>query len=150
MSGPSTSWVLVPDATTDTSTGTPSTIEPGVDFELDDDGDLIIPLRFTRGLGAVAQGIRIRMQMFKGEWFLNLDTGIPYLENDSVTEAEALLGQRFEQVKALAAFRKAIESAPYVQKILALAVSFDGSTRQMTVEWRVQSALGVVEDSLEV
>ncbi len=149
MSHPSSTWILTPDVV-ETTVATASQVEPGVDWELDADGDLIIPMNYTRGLTAVAQGIRIRIQMFKGEWFLNLDEGVPYLENDSVLEADALLGQRFDQAKALSAFRRVIAATPYVQSILALGVAFDGSTRSMTVEWRVKSALGVVEDSIEV
>lgn len=148
----STSWTLLPDEAIANAAlvSGQSNIEPGVDFALDTNGDLIIPLRYTRGLEAVGQGIRIRMQMFKGEWFLNLEEGLPYLENDEVAEADALLGQRFDQVKALAAFRRVLLATPYVESILSLGVSFDGSTRTMRVEWRVKSALGVVEDSLEV
>lgn len=149
MSHPSTTWPLITDPI-EAAVAAASRIEPGVDWELDADGDLIIPLRYTRGLAAVAQGIRIRVQMFKGEWFLDLGAGVPYLENDSVAEVDALLGQRFDQPKALSAFRRAISFAPYVESILNLGVSFIGATRTLNVEWRVKSALGVVEDSLEV
>lgn len=127
-----------------------SRVEPGIDWELDDDGDVLIPLRFTRGLAGVTQGISIRVRMFRGEWFLNLDEGIPYFDNDTVTEAEALLGQLFDQQKALTAFRRVITAAPYVESILSLAVSFEGTTRTLSVTWRVKSALGVVEGTTEV
>lgn len=149
MSHPTTTWTLIPDVV-EATIAAASRIEPGVDWELDEDGDLIIPLRYVRGLAAVRQGILIRVRMFKGEWFLDLDQGIPYLENDSVPEADALLGQRFDEQKALSAFRRVISATPNVQSIQSLGVSFEGSTRTLRVEWRVKSALGVVEDSLEV
>jgi len=38
-----------------------------VDWKLDDDNDLIIPLRYTKGIQAVLQGIRIRLQLWRGE-----------------------------------------------------------------------------------
>lgn len=126
------------------------TIATGTDWELDDDGDLIIPLRYTTGLKATAQGIRIRIQMFKGEWFLDQDLGVPYLESDTVAESDAILGQKFNETRALNAFRSIIAATPGVESILALAVSFDRSTRTLSVEWRVRSSFGVIEDSLEV
>jgi hypothetical protein len=150
MSHATTSWTLIPDPVEATVAAAVSRVEPGVDWELDDDGDLIMPLRYTLGLAAVAQGLRIRVQMFKGEWFLNLDEGLPYLENDSVAETDALFGQRFDKAKALSAFRRVITATPYVESILSLGVTFDGATRTLNVEWRVKSALGVVEGSLQV
>ena len=149
MSHPTTTWPFVPD-TIEEAIAASSRVEPGIDWALDDDGDLTIPLRYTQGLAGVAQGLRIRVGMFKGEWFLNLDFGVPYLENDNLAEADALLGQVFDEQKALAAFRTVISAAPYVESILSLGVTFDGTTRGLNVEWRVKSALGVVEDSLEV
>lgn len=149
MTLPSTTWDLLDEAIESTIAAA-SKIEPGIDWALDDDGDLIIPLRYTRGLAGVAQGIGIRLRMFKGEWFLNLNLGLPLLDNDVVTESEALLGQVFDQQKALSAFRRVIAAAPYVKSIQALGVSFDGATRTLVVDWRVESALGVVEDSTEV
>ena len=121
-----------------------------IDFLLDDDGDIVIPLQFSRGLPAVAQALRIRVLLFRGEWFLNLDTGVPYLENDVVEESAALLGQVFDAVKARAMFRDAILSAPNVTELRALDVIFDGATRVMTVSWKVRTVFGDLTDSLDV
>lgn len=142
MSHPTASWVLVPSAVDGTFEA--STFIPGVDLELDGDGDLVVDrdAHFTTGLDAVAQGIRIRVQMFEGEWFLDLDTGIPYYQD--------ILGQKFNEVKIRAAFREEILAAPGVGALLELAVTFDNATRILSVTWKVQSSFGVVEDSVEV
>lgn len=115
-----------------------------IDLLLDVDGDIVIDsdLRWATGLPAIAQGIRIQLQLVKGEWFLDLDDGVPYYEREGVTSAEALLGGRFNQARATAAFRAAILRAPGVNTITSLAVAFDGSTRQLTVTWAVRTTFG--------
>jgi hypothetical protein len=55
-----------------------------IDLLLDDNNDLVFrdgDLVFSTGIEAVVQACRIVMQMFRGEWFLNLDAGLPYWES---------------------------------------------------------------------
>lgn len=115
-----------------------------IDLLLDADGDVVIgsDLEWSRGLAGVAQGIRIALQMFKGEWFLDLDEGVPYLEREGVPAEEALLGGRFNEARALSYFRSAIGRAPGVNKITALTIEFDGTTRIMVVRWTVRTTFG--------
>lgn len=147
MSHPSTSWTLLaaeesPGAILDRQTGT---VTPGLDWAIDlDTGDLLFPLRYTTGLEAVAQAIRIRLLNFKGEWFADLDDGVPYLARDGVDASEALLGQQFNELRALAAFRTAIKAAPGVDVLDLLAVEFNNATRTLTVSFRVRTSFGVI------
>lgn len=112
--------------------------------------DLYLPLRFSRGVAAVAQRVRIRMQFFRGEWFLDLDRGVPYLERAGVPAAEALLGQKFDAVKARNAYRDAItylDSArripdPEVLGVPLLDVEFDSPTRTLRVTFQVTTIFG--------
>ncbi len=121
-----------------------------VDWELDDNNDLIIPLRYTSGIAAVAQGIRIRLQLWRGEWFLDLDAGMPYLptEDGAVPESAAILGQKFDSVKARTAVRREILSTPGVVDIPELRITFDGPTRALGIEFRAKTAFG--DTDLEV
>lgn len=102
------------------------------------DGDFV----FTTGGEAVVQALRIALQTIRGEWFLDLEEGVPYYEGDTVTAEEALLGQVFDETKALSAFREAILAVPGVSDILSLGVAFDGTSRRMTVEFRVRTVFG--------
>lgn len=112
-------------------------------FAADADLDVSAGLQFTSGSAAVAQGIRIRIQTFRGEWFLDLDTGVPYYQD--------LLGARFNDARARAAFRDTILSTPGVAKLLSLTVAFDRSTRVLSVSWKVQTEFGdTITDALEV
>lgn len=121
-----------------------------VDWKLDEDNDLIIPLQHVAGLPGVSQLIRIALQMFKGEWFLNLAAGTPWMENDTVPESEAVLGQRYSREKALNTIRQIITKVPGVKKILSLESTFDRATRKLSVSWEVVADWGDTErDSLD-
>lgn len=148
MSHPKYTWTLIPTpaaAVVATPTGL-STFVPGVDLALTVDGDLdvVSDLRFTTGLEAVAQGLSIRLQSFKGEWFLDLDDGVPYFERDGVLDTEALLGQRYDESKARAAFRTAILAAPGVDSLDSLTLAFDNGIREMTVSFHVTTTFGQI------
>lgn len=115
-----------------------------VDLELDDDHELVVgsDLSFTRGLPAVTQGIKIRTLMFKGEWPLNLDEGVPYFQD--------VLGRRFNAIAARAAFRPALRLAPGVKRIEELDATFDGATRALNVSWRVSTEFGDTADEVTI
>ncbi len=126
-----------------------------IDWELDRDGDLIIPLRRTFGIKGVAQRIRIRTRIIMEEWFANLDIGIRYLasadKNGRIPERDALLGQPWDPVKFLGEFRRVISTVPGVIGIPVCVASFDPSTRIARARWRVTTAFGdTPDDSLDV
>lgn len=115
-----------------------------IDLLLAADADLDVSagLQFSSGTAGVAQGIRIRVLTFKGEWFLDLDFGVPYYED--------VLAQRFNEHKARAAFRDVILGAPGVAELISLTVAFDRSTRVLSVAWKVRTAFDdTIEDSLD-
>ncbi len=114
-----------------------------ISFLLDSDGELDFKagMAFSSGRAGVAQSIRVRVLLFKGEWFANLDTGLPWHQD--------ILGQKFETTRVRDAFRTVIATAPGVESIEKLTVSFDGDTRTLTVGWTVLTTFGdTVEDLL--
>lgn len=114
------------------------------------DGDLEIPLRLAAGLEAVAIGVRSRLLLFAGEWFLDLAAGVPYLPGLGVDERAALLGQRYDALRTRAAFRREILATPGVVALTALQTSFDGPSRRLSVSWRARCAFGELVDQIEV
>lgn len=151
MSHPTSTWTLIPDTVTATATTGVGSFTPGRDYLLDIDGDVDLStgdIRFTTGLEAVAQDLYIALRMYKGEWFLNLEIGVPYLPNDVVAESDALLGQKFSALKSRAAFRAAIMSVEGVEEITSLAVTFDASTRELTVSFKVTTVAGTIEGEI--
>ncbi len=109
----------------------------------DDDGDLIVPLRFLAGVDACVQGARVRMRMFKGEWFWNQDVGIPYKEMKGVvTPDEAIIGAKFNRRKVDAIYRAAILRTPAIVEVKKLELDLDGRTRKLDVTWEARTQFG--------
>jgi hypothetical protein len=100
--------------------------------------DLVIgtDLAWSTGLVAVAQSCRIALQMFAGEWFLDLDAGIPYFQE--ILGARAGLAIRAAQLE----FGSALRAVDGVVEILQLDISFDGPSRTLTIVWAVRCAFG--------
>ncbi len=108
------------------------------DFLLDDSGDIVITtdLQWSRGVAAVVQSCRVALRMFAGEWFLNLDAGIPYFQS--------ILGQKAPLAIAAAQieFRRELLAIAGVLDVLRMDVSFTGPTRDLTVQWQVSTVFG--------
>lgn len=104
------------------------------------------------GIAAVVQGASIRLRMVAGEWFLNLAQGVRYLvrPDGSVTQAQALLGSKFDPLKAIQEFRdnllgspeRGITGVPGLLDVPVLNADFDNLTRVLTVTWQASTAFG--------
>ena len=105
-------------------------------------GDLAIPPVLSSNFAGVVQAARVRLATIAGEWFLDLDAGVPYYERSGVAAAKAIFGQKFDQAKAIAAFRTAILSTPGIVSISTLTVFFTGTTRAITVQWQARTVFG--------
>lgn len=106
---------------------------------------------FETGLTAVVTGVRERLQLIAGEWFLNLDAGIPYFERDGVEPERVILGERFDEARIREPFLKAILSTPGVVAVTQLAIVFDGETRTVSITWRARCLFGETPpDTLKV
>ncbi len=112
-----------------------------IDLLLGSDNDLVADtdFHFVFGVDGVAQLCRIAVQMFAGEWFLDLDIGIPYWD--------AIFGSHDIEVSKLAAlvgFRQELLAVPGVLEIIFLNVEFT-EPRTLTVSWQVRTAAGNTE-----
>lgn len=108
-----------------------------IDLALDDDGDLLIDadgLHLTSGITGVVQAVRIRLLLFKNEWFMNLDAGVPYYEE--------ILGEKFNEPLLRQRLSEAIKDTPGVVEILSLVIQYSGTTRRVGVTWSVRCEFG--------
>lgn len=116
-----------------------------LDLALNSSGDLIVTggdMQISSGEDGVAKLIRIAILLFRGEWFLNLDAGVPYLERQGVPASEAIMGQAFDKAKIESAFRDAILGVSGVAQVTSLAATYVSSTRTLNVAWTVQTTFG--------
>lgn len=108
-------------------------------------GDIVIVngrITPSSGIAGVIQGVRRRIQMIAGEWFLDLDYGVRYFERFGVPAASAIFGQKYDQGKADAELRRAIIATPGVTSILRLDIAFSGTTRALSVNWQARCTFG--------
>lgn len=109
-------------------------------LKLTTDGDLDVStgnLQVLKGSDAIVQSIRTRLQFFKGEWFLDLNAGVPYFQ-------EVL--KKISNPNVLTAiFRQALLETPGVSELLSLALNFDHATRKLSVDFSAQTDVGLLE-----
>lgn len=109
-----------------------------MDIKLDDTGDIAIEsgdVVWIEGAEAIAQHIRCRLRMFKGEWFLNEDEGVPWFDE--------IFEKGVEDGRIAAILRQVILGTPGVTSLTSLAISHDRATREMTVTFEATTDLGV-------
>lgn len=79
----------------------------------------------TGSVEECAQELNARFNFGKGEWFLDLQQGFPWLQNVMVKNPD---------VRAIAQlFRSMILGTPGVKSVLQLPLSFDAARRKLTV-----------------
>jgi hypothetical protein len=97
---------------------------------------------FVDGDEATIQRIRQKFLLWKGEWFLNTDAGIPWLQ---------VLGEKPEPSFLSSLFRSVVSEDPGVDEILDFNFSYAGSSRKLRITWRAKLNGGLVaEEEVEV
>ncbi len=117
-----------------------------LDIALGDDGDMALgddggPY-LTSGLAGVAQLCRIALLLFRGEWFQDLDAGVPWMANAVVSEEQAVLGQPPNEDAVRAVVRDTLLAVPGVLAVTTLTTSFAAATRTLTITWAVRTVFG--------
>lgn len=117
---------------------------PGINdplcFARDDNGDRIVPGRLASGMEAVLILVRAAIKLWRAEWFLDKDIGMPWLETPDgvVTERDAILGQAYDPAKTARALRREILAVPGVVEVPELRTSYDGAERTPSISLRVR------------
>lgn len=90
------------------------------------------------GQESLAQRLNIKLRFFMGEWFLNMDFGIPYFQQIFVKPVV--------QYTIDAIFKSQILETPGVLELTSYTSSFDNVSRTFTLSFEVISEQG---DSLD-
>lgn len=85
----------------------------------------------------ILQRIKVRLRFFKGEWFLNLDHGVPYfddaLDGNGGSEDNAILGSKSLDNNIIESiFRKEILNIEGVKGLLESSVDYDPVERKVS------------------
>lgn len=107
------------------------TVRAFKDLALDDDGDLALRVDaygikhayLVEGVDAIVQRYRVRLKFFLGEWFLDRNQGMPYVEK--------ILTHNPDRVLIRSLFRRALLSVPGTKDVRELELEVDTSTRRM-------------------
>lgn len=96
-------------------------------------------LNLVSEIDRIRQQLQIRLQFFKGEWFLNQNFGIPYFESIFIKKTDTPLIESIlkSQIKAIAG----------VSEILSFELDFIPSTRKMDLDFVVNTIYGQLEFS---
>jgi len=113
-------------------------------FARDDFGQLIIPKRQARGLEAILILARSALRLWRDEWFLDRDAGMPYLETEDgvVTTRDAILGQAYDPAKTTLAVRRVLLAIAGVLDVADMRTSYDGSERALSISCTLRTQFG--------
>lgn len=114
-------------------------------FLLDEDGDMAVDNGhwvIAADAEAVTQDIEIRLGFFLGEWFLDEEIGVPWLQRILQKGTPA------EEVREH--LRVAIASAPDVTEVAGANLELDAATRQASISYTVQTSYGEATAAAEV
>lgn len=102
------------------------------DFLLDDDGNLAVvngDFATISDADAVLQGIKIRLRLFAGEYWLDEAEGVPWIDQILVKNPDPLV------VREL--LRQAIAATPDVLEVTSTALEIDDATRAASISFAV-------------
>ena len=94
-------------------------------------------LATVSGSELVAQRLQVALQLFKGEWFLDADAGIPWYQE--------VLEKGVPTTVVDSILRKQIVATEGVNRILKYTSSIDAATRIVSVAFTVDTVYGPVE-----
>ena len=115
-----------------------------IDIALDDTHDIKLyngDLALTQPKEQSIQEIKIRLQLWRGEWFLDITAGLPYL-----TE---ILQKRVNIDTVAALFKNEILAADGVTEILEFSIEYT-SDRTMTISFKAASEEGPISLTQEI
>lgn len=115
-----------------------------MNFQLDDDGDLLFSdseVQFVSGQDEIAQILEVRLKTILGEWFLDLELGVPYFSK--------ILKKNPIDSEIESAIITEISNSPGVVSVESLDMELS-PTRELSVASRIITTEGVLDFTTEV
>lgn len=117
-----------------------------IDIALDANQDIAVvdyDIAIISGEAQLAQYLRSRVRTVRGEWYLDVDVGLPYFE-DIMLKAPTNRGH----VESL--FKQVILLTEEVDSLKSFKMDYIGATRELTVDFQVTSIYADVGVSTNV
>lgn len=115
-------------------------------LKLDNNNDIVIEngqLQLVSGGDAVAQAVSTRLKVFVGEWFFDLEAGMPYFQEILVKNPS------FPRIKSqVRDILISVDGIDALENIVFINLEFSGSSRELTIDWRANTVFGVISDSV--
>lgn len=112
-------------------------VRVSVDILLGDDGDLPAVPAHGSGDDVVLQRLRLRLQLIRGDWILDAQAGVPYLQWFGG-------GTKLTSVADVGAYlRSVIETTPGVQRVMEWVGTFDAAAERMSFRCSILLSSGV-------
>lgn len=113
-----------------------------MDILLNDVGDVAFdngaaPLVTSEQRQDVAQRLQIKLRTFLGEWFLNTEIGVPYLQQ--------IFGKGRQRSAIDVIFQTQILEEPDVLEIVEFNSTLDAAQRDYSLSFRVRVASGITD-----
>ncbi len=99
----------------------------------DADGDYAIN-SFIEDSAATVQAVTTRLRMFRGEWFLNLQEGVPWFQSVFVKPARQAVADKL--------IRDTINQTDGVESIISYDSNYNSSTRRLSVTFTARTIYG--------
>lgn len=113
----------------------------GADLELDPSThDLVLVDGAAQLVASVEQKIKIRLLFIRGEWFLDIEAGIPYIDQVFVKQPN------IDLLRAL--YRTEIIETPGVLAVREMRVTFISSTRRLSISFTADSDAGEIDQTV--
>lgn len=84
-------------------------------------------LVLVEGNDATIQRIDQKFQIWLGEWFLDINAGVPWLEN--------VMGQRPSEQVMATLLRDVVSNDPGIDELLEISINFVGESRKLEIIW---------------
>lgn len=110
-------------------------------FTATTDSSAITDAFLITGAERVAQAVKIALYTFIGEWFLNVNAGLPYFEEIFVKNPNIRLIQGI--------FRQKISEVEGVRSVNSVVVFYDPRTRISSVDWEAETSEGIKIGNME-
>lgn len=111
-----------------------------MDIAIDNNNDLLISnydFALVTGIDAIAQELKIKLQWFLGEWFLDLSAGVPYLDeilikNPNLVDIESFLKAYILDTRG-------------VKELLSFTYVLDNRLRELKIKFTAMTDSGLLK-----